>query len=111
MDNIIRRGFQSNIVGEKVENDEWKVTVSMSETRTVEGEELEEVKLETSCTDKNFESAYQVAMSATLQKFQNAIANENSGSLFKSGEPVEEEKTPPPAISATDLLEEVEKES
>lgn len=101
---IIQRGFASTINGMKLESGDWKVLVSMTESRTVNGEAPEDVVLETSCTDMSFEAAYQTAMTATLAKFELAIADGRSGSLFPSEEDLPTSSSN--VVSAEDLLKE-----
>lgn len=84
--NVIGRSFGSDTVAEKDESGDWKVVVTMTEKRLIEGSDWEVKKISAQCTDKRFEKAYAVAMNSTLEQFTDALGITKSDSLFELDE-------------------------
>lgn len=83
MDKIVGRFFSSETMAERLDTGDWKVTVSMIERRLLDGDnQWEDKRIDSSCTDSDFESAYGVAMNATLQKFDDLLHETNGNGMF-----------------------------
>jgi hypothetical protein len=80
---VVGRAFSSDNLAVKNESGDWEVTVSMKEKRLVLDGAWEEKVLETKCTDSEFEKAYEVAMRATLAKFNDLLLETGTESMFK----------------------------
>jgi len=78
----VARAFVNEVLAEKQENGDWKATVRSIERRSEDNKEWEQVEVATSCTDKDFDNAYQVAMQATLEKFNDVITLNKNYSMF-----------------------------
>lgn len=79
---IIGRCFGSDTVATLEEDGSWKVIVSMTEKRQVDGKDWEEKKISTMCTNTSFDKAYSTALDSTLRQFEDAIKNTGNDSLF-----------------------------
>lgn len=80
--NVIGRSFGSDTVGMLNEAGDWEVTVRMVEKRMIEGKDWEEKILSVKCTDAQFEKAYEVAMSSTLDQFNDILTENGNSSMF-----------------------------
>ena len=82
MIDIVGRSFGSTTVATKTETGDWTVVVNMVESRKLDGQDWEEKKISTQCTNSSFADAYKVALEATLGQFQKELAITKSDSLF-----------------------------
>ena len=80
---VTGRNFMSDIQCIKNADGDWEVVVRMQEKRKLDGkDEWEEKEVSSKCTDKSYAKAYQVAMDATLLKFQDQVSLIGNNSLF-----------------------------
>jgi hypothetical protein len=80
--NVVGRSFGSDTVGMLNEAGDWEVTVRMVEKRMIEGMDWEEKILSVKCTDAEFDKAYTVAMSSTLDQFNDLLIENGNSSMF-----------------------------
>jgi len=81
---MIGRYFGSDTLATVEEDGSWKVIVTMTEKRQVDGKDWEEKKISTMCTNASFDKAYSVALDSTLRQFEDAIKKNGNDSLFPS---------------------------
>jgi hypothetical protein len=79
---VIGRSFGSDTLATLEDDGSWKIIVTMTEKRQVEGQDWEEKKISTMCTNKAFEKAYSVALDSTLRQFEDEVKKTGSDSLF-----------------------------
>jgi len=81
---IVGRSFGSDTLATLEEDGSWKVIVTMTEKRQVEGSDWEEKKISTMCTNNSFDKAYSTALDSTLRQFEDSIKKMGTDSLFPS---------------------------
>jgi hypothetical protein len=87
---IVGRSFGSDTTAIKNEEGDWEVTCRMIEKMLMSGEtEWKEKIIATKYIDASFEKAYGIAMSATLEKFEQEVEKTKSDSLFVAPEKTE----------------------
>lgn len=82
MDKVVGRIFRTDIACELVDTADWKITVTIVEKRLIGGKDWEEKEVATSCTDNDFDHAYEVAMIATMNKFNDLLEETKGNGMF-----------------------------
>lgn len=67
MENIVGRSFEQSTNGLKDTDGTWKVTVTVSERITTDGENWETESISAMGMDKSFDEAHKVALRSVLQ--------------------------------------------
>lgn len=84
--NVIGRSFSSTTLAERTEEGDWRVTVTMNESRKVEDSEWEEKSLKSTFVDNSFEKAYATALNSVLEQFNEVLTKTKSDSMFEDEE-------------------------
>ena len=79
---IVGRSFGSDTLATLGEDGSWKVIVTMTEKRQIDGKEWEEKKISTMCTNNSFDKAYSTALDSTLRQFEDSVKKTGTDSLF-----------------------------
>ena len=79
---IVGRSFGSDTLATLEDDGSWKVIVTMTEKRQIDGKEWEEKKISTMCTNNSFDKAYSTALDSTLRQFEDSVKKTGTDSLF-----------------------------
>lgn len=84
MNLIAGRIFSQQTSGEKLENGDWKVSVTITE-KVKESSESEwlEANIDSEAQDKNFDNAHKLAMFSALQELNRLVYSRGLESMFE----------------------------
>ena len=79
---VVSRTFGSVTTANMNEDNSWTVLVTMTEKRTLRGQDEEVKEIVAQCTDDNFQKAYTISMNSVIEQFNDVLLETKTSSMF-----------------------------